>query len=224
MKRMIIDLSLEPRVYTIDNFLSPVECKSIIAYARKDAMDRAKVSGPDEGVVSKARTNSVLWVQHYEDKVFTRVARRVASLVGIPLSHAESFQVIHYLPGAEYRSHFDAFDPTTPTGKRNWTRGGQRLVTALCYLNTVQAGGATSFPKLNLTVPAEQGKLTVFHNTIDGTIRKHPNSLHAGMPVESGEKWAFNLWFRARSRQEDPMDPTAAEMDEFTRFMNKKPA
>lgn len=222
MQRMIIDLHTDPRVYTIDKFLSPEECRHIIDYARQEHMDRAKVSGKDEGVVTDARTNSVLWVTHYADEVFTAVARRTASLIGIPLSHAESFQVIHYLPGAEYRGHFDAFDPTTDTGKRNWTCGGQRLVTALCYLNTVQKGGDTRFTKLKMSVPAEEGKLLVFHNTEHGTIRRHPNSVHAGMPVEQGEKWAFNLWFRAKSRQEPNTDPTEKEMDEFTRFMKKK--
>lgn len=222
MQRLIIDLNETPRVYTIDKFLSPQECLHIIKYAKQEHMDRAKVSGPEDGVVSDARTNNVLWVNHYTDDVFTAVARRVANLIGIPLSHAESFQVINYQAGAEYRAHFDAFDPTTETGKRNWTLGGQRLVTALAYLNTVPKGGATSFTKLNLSVPAEQGKLLVFHNTADGTIRKHPLTLHAGMPVEAGEKWAFNLWFRARSRQEPKMDPTKAELDEFTRFLKKK--
>jgi hypothetical protein len=29
----------------------------------------------------------------------------------------------------------------------------------------------------------------------DGDCRRpHPDSLHAGMEVAAGEKWAFNLW------------------------------
>ncbi len=222
MQRMIIDLHTDPRIYTIDKFLSADECTHIINYAKKEHMERARVSGEKEGVVTGARTNSVLWVTHYADEVFTSIARRIASLIGIPLSHAESFQVIHYQPGTEYRGHFDSFDPTTDTGKRNWACGGQRLVTALCYLNEVEKGGDTRFTKLKMSVPAEQGKLLVFHNTEHGTIRRHPNSVHAGLPVEAGEKWAFNLWFRAKSRQEPNADPTDKEMDEFTRFMKKK--
>lgn len=216
MKRAIIDLNLDPRVYTISDFLSPTECKSIIARAKGENMARARVSGPQEGVVSDARTNSVCWVNHTKDEAFTRIAKRVAGLVGMPLSHAESFQVIHYLPGAEYRGHFDAFDPTTETGRRNWGLGGQRLITALGYLNDVQEGGETRFTKLDMSVPPETGKLLVFHNCEAGTIRKHPLSLHAGCPVIKGEKWAFNLWFRARSRLEPKQDPTQAELGQFS--------
>lgn len=216
MKRAIIDLNLDPRVYTISNFLSPMECKAVIARAKSKNMDRAKVSGPEKGVVSKARTNDVCWIDHNFDVAFSRIGRRVAGLVGMPLSHAESFQVIRYSPGAEYRGHFDAFDPTTETGERNWGKGGQRLITALGYLNHVEEGGETRFNKLDMSVAPEPGKLLVFHNCEPGTIRKHPLSLHAGCPVVKGEKWAFNLWFRARSREEKNQAPTEAELAQFS--------
>lgn len=215
MKRAIIDLHLDPRVYTISNFLSPIECKSIIARAKASNMERAVVSAVGKGVVSEARTNDVCWVTHYYDAGFKRIAQRIAGLVGMPLSHAESFQVIRYGVGAEYRAHFDGFDPQTEAGANNWECGGQRLITALGYLNNVKKGGATSFPKLKTEIAPEAGKLLVFHNCEPGTLRRHPQSLHAGTPVEEGEKWAFNLWFRSRSRLEPPTPPTDRELAEF---------
>ena len=75
--------------------------------------------------------------------------------------------------------------------------GGARIKTALCYLNTVKKGGGTKMTKLNVTVPAEKGKLLVFHNTIsEDNHDRHPLSEHAGLPVIEGEKFAFNLWFK----------------------------
>ena len=74
--------------------------------------------------------------------------------------------------------------------------GGPRLLTALCYLNDVEEGGGTNFPRLNLTVEAKKGRIVVFENTLKNTNKKHPLSEHAGMPVLKGEKYAFNLWFR----------------------------
>jgi hypothetical protein len=79
--------------------------------------------------------------------------------------------------------------------------GGQRMKTALVYLNNVDEGGGTRFTKLNKEVNAEKGKLLVFHNVHDGTHNKHELSEHAGMPVIQGEKWAFNLWFREETRK-----------------------
>lgn len=202
MKRAIIDLNLDPRVYTIADFLTDAECAHLISRARAMHMERAKVSGGKEGVVSQGRTNAVCWVDHYADPACKRIAAKVAGLVGMPLNHAERFQVIHYGKGEEYRPHFDAFDPTTEAGKRNWQGGGQRIITVLGYLTNVKKGGATEFPKLKIKVPPEKGKLLVFHNCEAGTVTRHPQSLHAGCPVEDGEKWAFNLWFRAEKRRD----------------------
>ena len=70
-------------------------------------------------------------------------------------------------------------------------------MTALCYLNSVEKGGGTRMSKLNITIPAEKGKLLVFQNTISkDNNNRHSLSEHAGTPVEIGEKYAFNLWFR----------------------------
>lgn len=207
MKRAIIDLSLEPRVFTIDNFLSPAECTHMIAAGKAAGLKRGTVSGQDKGIVTEARTNDVAWVPHATDVGTKRIAARVASLVGLPLSYAESFQLIHYGMGAQYKPHFDAFDPRTSAGKRNWQNGGQRLITVLGYLNTPEKGGGTIFPKLDFEVPAEAGKLVVFHNCEAGEIKRHPHSLHGGSPVEAGEKWAFNLWFRAEKRLQPGLTP-----------------
>ena len=44
--------------------------------------------------------------------------------------------------------------------------------------------------------------MVIFHNTTTDISGPHPLSLHAGMPVEAGEKWAFNLWFRLHDTRE----------------------
>jgi len=76
-------------------------------------------------------------------------------------------------------------------------KGGARMKTALCYLNDVTKGGGTKMTKLDITVSAEKGKLLVFHNTVsDIDHTRHELSEHAGLPVEEGEKFAFNLWFK----------------------------
>ena len=63
-------------------------------------------------------------------------------------------------------------------------------VTALFYLSDVKAGGGTGFSNLKMEVQAETGKLLVFHNCYEGTCQVHPDSVHAGLPVIEGDKWA----------------------------------
>ncbi|MFI1461498.1 prolyl hydroxylase family protein [Nocardia carnea] len=117
------------------------------------------------------------------------------------MSNAESFQVLHYGPGQQYRPHYDAWRAGSRKAERCLARGGQRLVTALLYLNEVASGGSTSFPELGIEVRAVPGRMVLFHNCHTGTNRVHERSLHGGMPVEQGEKWAANLWFRERARR-----------------------
>ena len=114
----------------------------------------------------------------------------------MPINNAEQFQLVYYGPGNEYKPHFDAFDKTTEEGQNNWFPGGQRMVTALAYLNDVKEGGETDFPEINVSVKPNKGDVVVFHNCIEGTTEINPDALHAGSPVVQGEKWAVNLWFR----------------------------
>ncbi|WP_025895709.1 2OG-Fe(II) oxygenase [Kordiimonas gwangyangensis] len=153
MKRAIIDLHLEPRVYTIADFLDGPECRHMIARAKTQEMKRATVSGDTDGVISDGRTNDVCWLDHADDPACKRIALKVAGLVGVPLTHAEKFQLIRYGVGKEYKPHFDSFDPSTTSGQRNMKGGGQRIITVLGYLNKVARGGATEFPKLGISIP-----------------------------------------------------------------------
>ncbi len=188
-------LSEEPFVGVVDDFLTAEDCAAVVEIGGS-GMSRAVVSGAKGGVQSAGRTNSVHWVPHAADPRLAGIADRVAGLLGSARAHAENFQVIHYAPAQEYRAHFDAFDANTERGKRNLEKGGQRVTTTLCYLNAVEAGGGTEFPKLGITVEPKPGRLVIFNNCHEGSFERTPRSLHAGLPVVAGEKWAFNLWFR----------------------------
>lgn len=194
-------MASSPRVAVHEGVLSDAEASIIISLA-SSRMERAKVSLDDASGTSRGRTGSSCWLQFREDERLHIIGQRIANMVGMPLSHAESMQVIHYGPDQEYRAHFDAWDLSTARGQRCCASGGQRIVTALVYLNAIREGGATSFPNLDLEIRPKAGRMVVFENTGDDITRPHPDSLHAGTPVISGEKWAFNIWFRARPRFE----------------------
>ena len=179
------------------NVLTHDECEHFIEIS-KQHLKRALVSSDSKGTVSQGRTGSNTWLSHDHDAITKRVAERIAEIVGMPLENAEKFQVIYYGVNEEYRPHFDSWihDDSEKTHRcMKW--GGARMKTALCYLNDVAKGGGTKMTKLNITITAEKGKLLVFNNTVgmdDHT--RHELSEHAGLPVEEGEKFAFNLWFR----------------------------
>ena len=185
-----------PEVYTISDFLTTEECEHFINTS-KSKLKRALVSDSSKGVYSSGRTGSNCWLSHDYDDIIKRVGDKIAKEVGIPIENAEAFQVVYYGINQEYRQHFDSFEHNySEKTLRCIQYGGQRLATALCYLNDVEEGGGTKMTKRDIVIKAEKCKLLVFWNVLPNTNIKHPLSEHAGMPVIKGEKYAFNLWFR----------------------------
>ena len=191
------ELSVDPLVVTYEDFLTKEECDHFINIS-KDSLKRALVSENKKGVESKGRTGQNTWIAHDHDDITKRVGEKIATIVGLPLENAEKYQIIYYNKSQEYRKHFDSW---VHNGSEKTIRcmkyGGARLKTALCYLNDVKKGGGTKMTKLDLTVEPKKGKLLVFQNTLSHDDHtRHSLSEHAGLPVEDGEKFAFNLWFK----------------------------
>lgn len=185
----------DPLLCSIDDFVTDQEAAHLIE-AAKDKLAQALVSSAKSGVKSAGRTGMNCWLPHTHDPTVKALVQRVCDLVKLPASHAESIQMIYYGETQQYKPHFDAWDPSTDRGQRCMAKGGQRILTCLMYLNTPEQGGATTFPKLECEVQAVKGRMVIFHNCHKNTIERHPHSLHGGMPVLAGDKWACNLWFR----------------------------
>jgi prolyl 4-hydroxylase len=185
-----------PRVLWFPNIISVEEAEHFIASARPILAPAGVVAyGGNE--ISDARTNSVCWLNKSQDDIVSRVCQRIADAVEMPLSHAEKIQVVYYREGQEFKPHFDAIRPVSIHAQQSLNAlGGQRLLTALVYLNHVDEGGETYFPKLNLSQRPQALSMLVFTNTNAKGNLPDPLSLHGAAPVVAGEKWAFNLWFR----------------------------
>jgi len=190
----------DPLVVVFEDFLSDLEIEQLLAAARSK-LKQALVSDVKTGVESAGRSGSNCWIPHGYNAVTEELSLRVAEVVGIPLENAESLQVVYYAESQQYAPHFDAWDAATERGQRCMEKGGQRLLTCLMYLNDVEQGGGTSFPKLDMEVRAKRGRMLLFHNCHPGSTIRHPDALHGGMPVLKGEKWACNFWFRERGYQ-----------------------
>jgi len=190
----------DPKIYTIQGVISIEECKYFKEISM-DFMKRSTVSAIDHnankiGSIDKRRTSSNCWVKHDHSETTQLVVNRISELVKMPVKNAESFQVLHYQEKEEYQAHLDAFDKETELGKAFLGNSGQRVLTVLGYLNNVDEGGETHFPNIDKTVIPEEGKIVVFEVCHQDTDMPHKNALHGACPVISGEKWAFNLWYR----------------------------
>lgn len=215
-------ISEDPLVYTIDDVLTPEECDHFIELA-KPTLAPSLVSTSNKGVTSSGRTSTNTWLVHDTDDVTKVCGERIAGIVEMPLENSEKYQVVHYDVSQEYRQHYDSWDHNgSEKTLRCMKYGGARLLTALVYLSDVEAGGGTRMTKLDHTVSAKKGRLLVFENTHRGTNLRHELTEHAGMPVEAGEKYIFNLWFKEckSSRLYSEFNPqyyeTAAPVDNIS--------
>jgi prolyl 4-hydroxylase len=183
-----------PRVVVFANLISDEECDEIIALARA-RLARSETVQTDTGSseVNEARTSQGMFFERGEHAVCARVEARMAALMHWPLENGEGLQVLRYGPGAEYKPHYDYFDPSQPGTPSILKRGGQRVASLVCYLNTPERGGATIFPDVQLEVAPVKGNAVFFsYDRAHASTR----SLHGGAPVVEGEKWVATKWVR----------------------------
>lgn len=173
----------EPLIVVLDKVLSNQECDKLIEFS-KDKLKRSKISSSGEGEVNEIRTSSSMFFQESENDI-----KRISDIMCIPIEHAEGIQILKYTPGQEYKAHFDFFNSASKEAKNN------RISTLVIYLNDVEEGGETYFPKLNLSISPKKGSAVYFeyfYNNDD----LNELTLHGGAPVIKGEKWVATQWMR----------------------------
>jgi prolyl 4-hydroxylase len=187
-----------PRIVLFGGLLSHEECDEMVAMSARK-LQRSTVVNSVTGAydVHPDRTSSGTHFERGENELIRRIERRIAELVGMPAINGEPIQILHYTPGAEYKPHFDFFDPGFEGNDKVLAMGGQRVATLIMYLNDVEAGGTTVFPDLGLDVLPCKGNAVYFaYATDEGQLDRR--TLHGGSPVNAGEKWIATKWIRQR--------------------------
>ena len=169
------------------------------------------------------RTSSTAYLPK-DDSVVASILERAAEFQGY-LSIADmDMQVTSYQHGQEYRAHYDWFRPeqNLPTN---------RLSTFFAILEAHCENCGTQFPEVHIdwskrdtrwceVIDCSQTMLTtkaingsaVFWRNLDASGRGRSDTLHAGLPVESGAKVGLNIW-------------TNVKLDEFEGYESyEKPA
>lgn len=178
-------------LFSIRNFATGQECRALIAVIERDATPSRLYN--DSGYGAGVRTSST---HYFENAALAlKLGERIDCLLGLPHASAEPMQGQRYRAGEEYRHHADYFRTERDHWQLEKERGGQRTWTAMLYLNTPEAGGATDFPRLGLAVEPEPGTLLVWNN-MGRTGRPNPMTFHAGSPVEKGAKYVITQWYR----------------------------
>lgn len=186
----------QPRVVVLGGLLSDEECEALIAAATPRLARSLTVQTATGGEeLNPDRTSNGMFFNRGESELVKRIEARIARLANWPVENGEGIQVLNYQAGAEYKPHYDYFDPSEPGTPTILRRGGQRVATVVMYLNEPARGGGTTFPDIGLEVAPVRGNAVFFSYN-----RPHPGtlSLHGGAPVLEGEKWVATKWMRER--------------------------
>jgi prolyl 4-hydroxylase len=207
-------VSVAPRVFEIEHFLTPAECQSLIELAVQSGLHASTVYAGGSPVqrMSSTRSSFNTWMgrTNMTDFIYRRAAHVLNMDEALLLPHdidddedrdeyshslAESLQILRYRKSEEYAPHHDwviprIAHPYQPT----------RFATLLIYLNDNYEGGETVFPRAinaqyhdGITITPQTGKAVLFYNILpDGNV--DDLSQHGSQKVLSGEKFAANLW------------------------------
>jgi len=214
-------VSLRPTVFVLSGFLSDAECDFIKSYASSRMVPSGLAvmdnTNPDEKDV---RTSTQTFMERGGSPRIRALEERAHNLTRLPYENGENIQVVRYAIGQKYGAHRDFFNPNDyhkqPSMLRMVDYGARnRLATVFWYLQDVEEGGETFFPRaLNsegkeykpwngdhedcyrgLAVKPVRGNAVLFYSMVpDGRLDER--SLHGGCKPrgEGAEKWGANQW------------------------------
>jgi len=192
----VLQTMQSPRLVVFGDLLSADECEALIADARQ-RLARSLVVETNTGgeMLNVDRTSDGMFFERGETELVKRIEARIARLLNWPLENGEGLQILRYAPGAQYRPHYDYFDPSQTGTATILQRGGQRVATLVIYIGEPAQGGATTFPDVGLEVAPQRGSAVFFSYDQPDPVTR---TLHGGAPVLAGEKWVATKWLRER--------------------------
>jgi len=193
-------LHLKPKLILFRQILSEDEVV-IIKELAGPRLARATVQNSETGNLETAsyRISKSAWLKDTDNPAIARISKRVEHMTDLEMKTAEDLQIANYGLGGHYDPHFDF----ARKDEKNAFKGlntGNRIATVLFYLSQPEAGGATVFPELKLTLFPVKYDAVFWHNLYksgegDMTTR------HAACPVLAGIKWVSNKWIHERGQE-----------------------
>jgi len=228
-------ISQTPRIFVMDDFLSPEECDFLrnLVTGRLEPAKVVQKADNKWDMQTQVRNNKQIWLTADEERsipLLRHIIKRLHRAARIPDDDAEALQIGHYDVGEKYELHLDT-DPSNDV---------PRPATLIIYLNEAESGGETLFPTNVearasctgwhegadgssvygiahccstedpnwLKIPTKTGRAVLFWNHDLAGI-KDRRAEHGACPVKQGEKWIAQRWFRFDPYQNivHPPDP-----------------
>ncbi|RWS16015.1 prolyl 4-hydroxylase subunit alpha-1-like protein [Dinothrombium tinctorium] len=190
----------KPHIVVYYDILSDYEIE-VIKKLASPKLKRATVQNYVTGdlEIARYRISKSAWLKGEEHEVVAKVNQRIEEITDLATSTAEELQVVNYGIGGHYEPHYD-FARREEKNAFKSLGTGNRIATWLNYMSDVEAGGATVFPLLGISVWPKKGSAVFWYNlhkSGEGDLLTR----HAACPVLVGSKWVSNKWFHERGQE-----------------------
>jgi prolyl 4-hydroxylase len=195
-----------PWMVVFDKFVSELEADRLIelggleGYKRSEDVGEALADGTYTSVQSTGRTSTNAWCNGdcYRDPIARQVMDRISNVTGTPEKNSEYLQLLQYEVDQFYQSHNDyiEYQLDRPTGVR--------VLTLYIYLNDVEEGGGTNFPRADskdpeFAVTPKKGRAALWPSVFtDRPNTKDRRTDDQALPVLKGVKYGANAWIHQR--------------------------
>lgn len=201
-----------PGILIFKKFLSPDVCQRLVEYANRESGTASTVqntAAPDgAGLATRIgseRVTEYVDIGGVEEQavgiLHSAFEGQAAPHYGAAIEWFERPEILRYRTGGFYRQHADAdnWDRTN----RTWSRGMDRDISLLIYLNDDFTGGELEFSQFGYLVRPEAGMLVCFPSD--------HRYVHAARPTENGVRYVIVSWAAvAGSKRVQAAPPTGA--------------
>ncbi|XP_069191938.1 prolyl 4-hydroxylase subunit alpha-1 [Procambarus clarkii] len=206
MPAKVEEHSLQPLILSFHHVLSQRQLV-ILRHLARPLLQAAKVQGFEEDLTFAYRSSYLAWLHGDVHPVVRAANRMIAALTGLEMAEekgeAEMLQANLYGAGGHYVLHMDflalyrtlweADEPDQKLMKQ--FPNGDRIATFMFYMNEVEEGGRTVFPRVGVGVEPEAGSAVFWYN-LSPTGKGDHRTLHSACPVLRGTKWVSNKWIK----------------------------
>ncbi|XP_033755817.1 prolyl 4-hydroxylase subunit alpha-2-like [Pecten maximus] len=137
----------------------------------------------------RTRSGETSWI-HPAEKISIKLEKRIELLTGLDRLTAEYFEIVNYGLGGHYLRHYDALDLQNMKNLNRDYTYRNRIATWMFYLSSVEAGGATVFPLLNVKIPPIKNSAVFWYNLLPSGERDD-RSQHASCPRTYGVQMGY---------------------------------
>ncbi|MEO0608690.1 MAG: 2OG-Fe(II) oxygenase, partial [Pseudomonadota bacterium] len=189
------------QLYVWKNFLSAEACAELRRLTDLRLQD-STISGEGDPKYARFRTSRTCMIEEMGSPLVDQLGDKISKALGLSQAWSEPNQAQKYEIGQEFKAHTDYYEPGAEEYDQHCKILGQRTWTFMIYLNTVEAGGATRFRKLEKQFRPMQGQAVIW-NSLTPEGDPNPWTLHHGLKVREGEKYVITKWFHDKG--EGPM-------------------